>query len=612
MEFPRIEIGEPIGLDFETSGLDYWNPDFHALDVAIATRDTTFAFNFRDHPGLADWLRDLLPGRRVAAHSAQFEYQVVRRLGVDPRSIGWHCTMVSQCLIYEHDLQYNLSAVAAANGVDSHKTQNLRRIMDYLGVDTPSAALARLSEVPSELRAVYVGGDAADALEIYLKQIPRIEEQDLRHVYGLEHRLLPVLADMSWGGVKVDLERAHAAIPKLTEKIDALQKQLNEVTGTKFNANSSPQIRAIFQPKAINKFQYQLIDGTIVGATKGNKGPSIDQNALRDMQHPAAALVVALRKSIKLRDTFIRGHIIASADGNGFVHTSFNQTKNDAEAGTVTGRLSSTGPALQQITKRDKENAELLRSMFIPDSPQEDWCCEDYSQVDFRCGAHLINEPGIIEAYRQNPGLDYHQVVSDMTGIPRNAPYAGAPYAKQMNLGMQFGAGPGKACFMMKMPYELVERKGRAVYMPGPEGKAIFELYHQKLPGVKRFSKHAENIAKESHYVKTQIGRRLRFPRGIGAHKAAGLLYQAYAADLHKIGLVATDQRIRELNYPARLSLSVHDEMGLSMEKGNTRVMEDIRRVYTDFNSLDSEVKMRVPITASAKLGSNWWEASKD
>jgi DNA polymerase-1 len=466
--------------------------------------------------------------------------------------------------------------------------------------------------VPSDLRAVYVGGDAADALQIYLKQMSQIDSQNLHHVWSLEHRLLPVLADMSWGGVKVDLERAHAAIPKLTEKIDELQKQLDAITGTKFNSNSSPQIRAIFQPKAINKFQYSLVDGTIVGATKGNKGPSIDQNALREMQHPAAALIVALRKTIKLRDTFIRGHIIASADGNGFVHTSFNQTRNDAEAGTVTGRLSSTGPALQQITKRDKENAELLRSMFIPDSPAEDWCCEDYSQVDFRCGAHLINEPGIIEAYRQNPALDYHQIVSDMTGIPRNAPYAGAPYAKQMNLGMQFGAGPGKVCFMMKMPYELVEKKGRAVYMPGPEGKAIFELYHRKLPGVKQFSKHAENVAKESGYVQTQIGRRLRFPRGHGAHKAAGLLFQAYAADLHKYGLVRTDELIREHGLPARLSLSVHDEMGLSIEKGNEAVMKRIQEVYTDFNDKESPIKMRVPITASAKLGANWWQASKD
>jgi DNA polymerase-1 len=612
VEFPQINISEAIGLDFETSGLDYWNPDFRALDVAVATKDRTWAFNFREHPGLSDWLRDLLPGRRVAAHSAQFEYQVTRRLGIDPREVDWYCTMVTDCLIDEHSLQFNLEAVAKRNGVDSNKSKNLRAIMDHLGVDTPSAALSRLSEVPSALRATYVGGDAADAIQIYLKQQAQLDEQELRRVHRLEHRLLPVLADMSWVGVKVDLEAAEAAIPVLTRKIDDLQTQLDAVAGRGFNPNSSPQVRAIFQPKAINKFQYQLIDGTIVGATKGNKGPSIDQNALREMEHPAAKIIVALRKAIKLRDTFIKGHIIASADGNGFVHTSFNQTKTDADAGTITGRLSSTDPALQQITKRDKENAALLRAMFLPDDPSQEWACLDYSQVDFRCGAHLINDPNILDAYRRDPNLDYHQIVSDMTGIPRNAPYAGAPYAKQMNLGMQFGAGPGKVCFMMKMPYEIVERRGRAVYIPGEEGKKVFQLYHAKLPGTQAFAKHAENVAKTTGFVRTAIGRRLRFPRGFGGHKAAGLLYQAYAADLHKIGLVESDAIIREEKLPARLNISVHDEMGLSIERGNQRVAERVRERYTDFNSPNSEVKMNVPIMSTAKLGANWWEASRD
>lgn len=612
MEFPRIDAGIPIGLDYETSGLDYWNPGFHALDAAVATGDQTWAFNFRDHPGLAEWLRNILPGRVVSAHSAQFEYQVTRRLGIDPRSVQWHCTMVTDCLIDEHSLEYKLAAVALRNGVVSNKAKNLAAIMAYLGVDTPGAALARLSEVPSALRATYVGGDAADAIQIYLKQLPQLDEQELHQVHRLEHRLLPVLADMSWVGVKVDLAAAEAAIPVLDRKIDALQLELDDVAGKGFNPNSTPQIRAIFQPKAINKFQYQLIDGTIVGATKGNKGPSINQDALREMEHPAAKIIVALRKSIKLRDTFIKGHIIASADGDGFVHTSFNQTKNDEDAGTGTGRLSSTGPALQQITKRDKENAALLRAMFLPDDVDQDWACLDYSQVDFRCGAHLINDPNILDAYRKDPALDYHQIVSDMTGIPRNAPYAGAPYAKQMNLGMQFGAGPGKVCFMMKMPYEIAERKGRAVYIPGEEGKKVFELYHAKLPGTKKFATHAQNVAKESGFVRTAIGRRLRFPRGFGAHKAAGLLYQAYAADLHKIGLVESDKIIREEKLPARLNISVHDEMGLSIERGNQRVAERIRERYTDFNSPTSEVQMRVPIMSTAKLGPNWWEASRD
>lgn len=610
MEFPRIEKGVTIGLDYETSGVDYWHPDFRAFNVAVAVPGQAWAFDFRTTPGLSDWLRDLLPGRRVVAHSAQFEYQVTRLLGIDPRAVDWYCTLVSQCLIYEHDLTYDLASVCAANNVDSNKRENLRRIMEAIGADTLAGALARMAEAPADLAAIYVAGDAADALEVYHRQAPLLASEELLDVHSLEMRLLPVLADMSYGGVRVNLEAAHAAIPALDQQELALQREVNEIVGRPFNVNSTPQIREFFKPEKVNAYQYKLSDGTLVGPTKGNKGPSIDQKALQDAVHPLAAKILALRKTIKLRDTFIRGHIIASADGNGYVHTTFNQTRNDADAGTVTGRLSSTGPALQQITKRDKINAAILRSLFLPDDGRR-WLCADYSQVDFRCGAHLINDPSIIAAYQQDPSLDYHQIVSDMTGIPRNAPYAGAPYAKQINLGLSFGAGAGKICFMMGMPYEVVERNRRMAYLPGTEGKAIFDLYHKKLPGVKAFTEIAGNVAKSTGYVKTQIGRRLRFPKRFGSHKAAGLLFQAYAADLHKFGLVRTDELIRRLGLPARLMLSVHDEMGISAVE-DKEVMRKIVEVYTDFNHDDSPIKMRVPITASAKFGVNWWEACKD
>ena len=197
----------------------------------------------------------------------------------------------------------------------------------------------------------------------------------------------------------------------LPDVLRILQKEIDELAGGKFNVNSSPQIRAFFKPEPVNKFQWRLIDGTIVGPTKSGKGPCLDQNALREIKHPIAEKILALRKTIKLRDTFLRGHILASADGHGYVHTTFNQTRTDSDAGTVSGRLSSVDPALQQITKRDKVNAAILRSLFLADDGQL-WLCEDYKQVDFRCAAHLQNDPNVIQAYSDDPELDYHKIVS--------------------------------------------------------------------------------------------------------------------------------------------------------------------------------------------------------
>jgi DNA polymerase I-like protein with 3'-5' exonuclease and polymerase domains len=518
--------------------------------------------------------------------------------------------MVAECLIDEHHLTYDLASIAGYRGVVSQKLEHLEAIRAAMGWSSTTEVLRRLGEVPAAIVAPYGASDASDALAIYRTQAIQITEQKLERVLDLEMRLLPVLADMSWGGVRVDLEAAHAAIPDLDVKEEQLQSEINEIAGGKFNVNSTPQVRAFFKPEPISKFQWRLIDGTLVGPTKGGKGPSLDQNVMREIKHPLAKKIQALRKTIKLRDTFIRGHVIGSADGDGYVHTSFNQTRNDADAGTVTGRLSSTDPALQQITKRDKANAAILRAMFLPDAGEE-WLCADYSQVDFRCGAHLQNIPDVIQAYNDNPSMDYHQIVSDMTGIPRNATHAGAPNTKQINLGLSFGAGAGKLAFMMNMPYTIKEYKGKMAYVPGQEATDIFDMYHKTLPGVKVFMKQAEVIAKETGFVKTAMGRRLRFPRGMGAHKAAGLLYQAYAADLHKLGLIAIDDEIRAGGLPARLMMSCHDEAGISMLP-DEEVKQRLVKVYTDFNSESSVVRMRVPITASAKFGSNWYEASKD
>ena len=605
--FPEIPKSEIISLDYETTGFKYWQPDFRVFGIAVSAGDDSWYWDVRNTPNVVEWLRETIRGCTVVAQNAQYEYQCTRCLGIDPRLTNWYCTMVTECLIDEHHTSYALASIAKYRGIDSQKTRILEEIRVAMGWRDSQEVLSRLSEVSPAMVAPYGASDASDALLIYRAQQPEIIKQDLHRVLRLEQDVMPVLADMSWTGVRVDLEAAYAAIPRLDEQEEILQFEINEITGGQFNVNSSPQVRDFFKPEPISKFQWRLIDGTLVGPTKGGKGPSLDQNVMRTIKHPLAEKILALRKTIKLRDTFIRGHVIGSADGDGYVHTQFNQTRNDEDAGTVTGRLSSTDPALQQITKRDKVNATILRSMFLPDAGDE-WLCADYSQVDFRCAAHLINDQSVIDMYELDPSLDYHQIVSDMTGIPRNATYAGAPNTKQINLGLAFGAGPGKLAFMMGMPYDIKESRGKMQYIPGQSATDVFNLYHKKLPGVKQFMKKAEAIAKETGHVRTAIGRRLRFPTG--AHKAAGLLYQSYAADLHKIGLVEVDALIRTERLPARILMSCHDEIGVSM-KYDDEMKNQIVKHYTNFNSEDSVIQMRVPITASGNFGINWYEASK-
>lgn len=147
--FPNIPKGEIIGLDFETTGLKYWSPDFHVFGVAVAYGNSNSRYwDVRDTPGVVEWLRDLLPGRKVIAQNAQFEYQCTRQFKIDPRSVNWYCTMVTECLINEHRLTYGLDAIAGYNGVESDKLLLLEGIRVAMGWSSTAEVLRRLSEVP--------------------------------------------------------------------------------------------------------------------------------------------------------------------------------------------------------------------------------------------------------------------------------------------------------------------------------------------------------------------------------------------------------------------------------------------------------------------------------
>jgi DNA polymerase-1 len=126
------------------------------------------------------------------------------------------------------------------------------------------------------------------------------------------------------------------------------------------------------------------------------------------MKHPAAKMILDLRKMLKTRDTFLQGHILGH-EHDGIIHCNYNQTKNDAEAGTGTGRLSITNPALQQIPSRDFAIKSLVRPIFKADHGAQ-WLGLDWSQFEFRVANHYGQVPAILEAYRQNPQLDFHQL----------------------------------------------------------------------------------------------------------------------------------------------------------------------------------------------------------
>lgn len=606
--FPRIDYVDRLAIDTETTGLKWWTDKLFGISIAIPG----FAgyWDVRTNPRVIDWLNDLVREQRVGIwtnHNIKFDYHFLREAGVVLPPDRLDCTMIRAALINEHEPTYALDFLArkyCKMQKDDEIYEELAKL--FGGRATRNAQMPNIHRAPEQVVAKYAIQDAVVALALDEWQAGEIDRQDLYKVHALERELLPVIIDMETEGVRVDVEQAEVAIRGLTKRVDDTQRHLNILAGFEVNPNPSGSIAQLFQPKLGEDNEWYLVDGTRAGKTEGGKA-SIDADCLRRMKHPAAKMILDLRKMLKTRDTFLKGHILGH-EHDGIIHCNYNQTKNDVEAGTGTGRLSITNPALQQIPSRDVAIKSLVRPIFKPDYGA-DWMGLDWSQFEFRVANHYGQVPAIMEAYRQNPDLDFHQLVSDMTGIPRNAQYAGGPSSKAINLGLAFNMGSGRLAQECGLPYTEEEGPNGNIYLKaGPEALALFEKYHTANPGMRNNQIKASNIAKERGYVHSIMGRHIRFPGGQFVHKASGLIYQATSADCMKVKMIEIHRKLRETGW-GRLLLSVHDELGISLDTDSKEHAEELARIYTTFDGVECPIKLRIPITCDWGLGGDWFEA---
>lgn len=212
--------------------------------------------------------------------------------------------------------------------------------------------------------------------------------------------------------------------------------------------------------------------------------------------------------------------------------------------------------------------------------------------------------------YHENPDLDFHQMVADMTGLPRSMTPGIKGNAKQINLGLVFGMGEGKLAQEMGLPYTTETRNGREFLIPGDEALEVFKQYHQSVPGIKSLLSKASSVAKSRGFVKTIMGRRIRFPGKKFTHKAGGLIFQGTAADALKVKLVEVHQALKGTG--ARLLLNVHDELDMSFPfEGAEKIDKMVGELYNCFDGVKCPIHLDIPMRSSSGMGCNWWEASR-
>lgn len=618
INYNRLHEYPIVSADVETTGLHWYKDKLFGVAVAAydGERIEKDYFDIRTPRGqnLLKVLRGELPkAKRVVNHSIKFDHQFLRNEGVHITDDAMECTSVRAALINEHEQSFSLDSLSKKY-TGRHKVDVYSELAALFGgKPTREAQIGNLHRAPESLAAKYAADDPELAILLWLWQEEEIKKQGLERVWALEKAITPIISDMERHGVRVDEDRARNSIPAIDKAISKAQNRLNSIAGKSVNANSPKQLRELFGATKLETstprgYEWRSSSGMYLPFTEtGN--PSIDKDVLVVMAEQGderAKSVLTLRKMIKAK-SFLTDHILGHAH-NGRVHPNYNQTKGDNDFGTGTGRFSINDPALQQIPSRDLDIAEHVRSCLIPEDGQE-WCCADWEQFEFRWFAHYTKDPKVLKAYADDPHTDYHQIVSDLTGIPRKPRFAGDANAKQINLGLVFGMGKGKMAYEMGLDYTVrYGNDGREWFNAGPKAEEVFNTYHNAIPGVQKLLQEASSIARSRGYVMTIGGRHLRFPGGKATHKAGGLVFQGSSADCMKQKMVELWPVCKKEGM--HMLLTVHDELDFSMPDG-VRQSSIVKEALETFDGVRCPIECRVPIRSDVALGANWFVASK-
>ena len=456
---------------------------------------------------------------------------------------------------------------------------------EYFGtvIEKPEVKqLSLLDDVETD-RSEYLA-KCAVALGVLNERIgDEIKENGQEKLYQeVELPLVTVLAHLEINGFLVDDNQLKEFADKLGEKIDALTNEIYMLAGEEFNINS---------PKQLGVILFEKLELKPVKKTKTGYATNADVlEKLRD-KHPIVNFIMEYRQLAKLKSTYCDGLRAVVNPNTHRIHSVFTQTV------TVTGRLSSTEPNLQNIPTRTELGREI-RKMFVA---KEGYVLvdADYSQIELRVLAHIANDETMINAFRNNE--DIHAVTaSQVLGIPlEDVTKEQRSSAKAVNFGIVYGIGE----------FSLAQD----LHISVKEAKAYIESYLEKYHGVRNYMESIKEQAKKDGYVKTMLNRiryipELKSPnyniRQFGERVALNTPIQGTAADIIKLAMVRVDNRLINEGLKSKLILQVHDELIVEAHKDE---VDKVKQILSE--EMQSAMELNVPLKVDMSTGHSWYDA---
>lgn len=520
-----------------------------------------------------------------------FENEQIAKIGhnlkYDMTLLKWHGIEVRGTL-FDTMLAHSMKEPEMRHGLDYLAKLYLNYkpipIEELIGERGPEQKNMR--DVPVEQVAEYAGEDADVTLQVAQAIRPDIEKQGVAQVcYEVECPLVPVLIDMEFEGIRLDIAALEAFSQKLVPEIADLQNRIYQAAGHEFNVDSPKQLGIVLyeelqierNPKKTATGQYSTRETELVRLMG---------------RHPIIADILEYRNAVKLKSNYVDQLPASVNPRTGKLHTEYIQTW------TATGRMQSQNPNLQTIPIR-KERGREIRAAFVPRNDDYRLLSVDYSQIELRVMADLSGDPAMIEAFAKN--IDIHALTAakvykvDVDQVTREM----RDKAKTVNFGIIYGISA----------FGLQQR----LNIPRAEAQMLIENYFDKYPGVRTYIDRTIAFARQHGYVQTQTGRR-RYLRDINSQSrgvaavaerlAMNSPIQGTAADILKLAMIRVHRALRAGNFKTKMLLTVHDEIVFDLHKAEQDTVIPVIR-----ECMEGALPMKVPLAVEIGIGQNWLEA---
>jgi DNA polymerase I len=581
----KLEKAPCIAFDTETTGIDPMRAELVGISVAIEPGEGYYIpvghrTGERQLP-LETVLAALRPTftdlkKEKVGQNLKYDYLMLAKNGLEVRPMTFD-TMIAEWLIDPASHNLGLKEMA-----DVYLNIQMTHIEELIGKGKNQRSMA---DTPVSDVTPYASADA----EVVLQLIPILQKRLEAHnasklLHEMEMPLIPVLAQMEREGICLDTNFLHGMSTELNQRMIEIEKEIIQHVGFSFNLNSTQQLsKVLFETLKLSPPDRKK------KTTSGHFSTAAD--VLEDMrgQHEVIDLILEFRELSKLKSTYIDALPLQINPETGRVHTSYNQT------GSITGRLASSNPNLQNIPTRT-EIGHRVRNGFVASSGKV-LLSVDYSQIELRIVAHMSGDQAMLNAF--HAGMDIHaataaaiygQTVNQITKEQRR-------HAKAINFGLIYGM----SSFGLSRTTDLTLA----------EAENFVKAYFNQFPGVKKYLDNVRLQAAQQGFVETLLGRRRYFPnlqnqsnaniRNREEREAINAPVQGTAADILKLAMIHIQPALDKAGLKAHMLLQVHDELVLECPqeeiKATAKVVQSV---------MENAYPISIPLLTEARWGIKW------